>query len=87
MTDKQRQAIEWMPTTEKRFYDMLGVLPPAAYGKGGSFQVGEPMDHKNGRPTFASFKVEGDNYYESSEALTFREFSAECGPASYCYME
>lgn len=78
--------MKWVETTEERYYDMLGVLPPAAYGAKGAFQVGEPMDHKGGRPTFASFKVENEKYFESEDALTYREFAAECGPATYCYV-
>ena len=84
--DAMVTAVKWVPTTEKHYYDMLGVLPPASYGDGGAFQVGEPMDHKGGRLTFSSFKMEGDdNYFESEEALTFKEFAAEVKNASYCY--
>lgn len=76
----------WTETTEKRYYEMLGILPPASYGPDGAFQVGEPHDHKNGRPTFASFKVVDGKYFESDEPLTFREFEAEVGKSEYCYM-
>jgi len=78
--------MKWLPVTEERYYEMLGVLPPASQGPSGAFQVGEAMDHKNGRPTFASFKMEGGEYFESEEALTYREFVAEVGqPAAYYY--
>jgi len=79
-------AVKWVPTTEQQYDKMMGVLPPGAYGEN-SFQVGEPMSHKGGRPTFASFKVEGGNYFESDDALTFQEFAAEVGNASYYYGE
>ncbi len=77
-------SVQWVPTTETKYYDMMGCLPPAAYGDD-SFQVGEPMSHRGAHPTFASFKIENGNYYESTEALTFREFSAEVKNAAYCY--
>ena len=67
---------KWVPITEERYDEMLGVLPPASRS-GNAFQVGEPTDHRNGRPTFASFKRVGDQYFESEESLTFAEFKAE----------
>lgn len=35
---------EWIATTEGMFYEMLEVLPPAAYAVRG-FLVGEPVRH------------------------------------------
>lgn len=79
-------SVTWTKTTEEHYYEMLGVLPPAAMGAMASFQVGEASNHRNGRPTFASFKMDdAGNYYESAEPLTFREFSAEVGKAEYYY--
>lgn len=86
-------AVKWVPTTEKRYNDMMGCVPPAAYGSGGGFQVGEPYDHKIvmeggravGKPTFRSFKMDGETYLEATEPLTFAEFKAEVGSATYYY--
>ena len=85
--------ITWIETTEERYYEMLGVLPPASQGSmigAHGFQVGEPTDHnERGEPTFASFKEEvrvmGSKFYESAESLTFREFKAEFSDAKYYY--
>ena len=66
----------WKITTEERYDEMLGVLPPAAYSLYG-FLVGEPMDHdREGWPRFSAFvEVEG-KFYESKQPLTAREFKA-----------
>lgn len=85
--------ITWIETTEERYYEMLGVLPPASQGSmlgANAFQVGEPMDHnERGQPRFSAFKEEvrvmGSKFYESAEPLTFREFKAEFSDAVYCY--
>jgi hypothetical protein len=77
--------IQWNKTTEAEYSRSLGVLPPASYGANGSFQVGEPFSHRNGEPTFASFKVMFGEYYQSDEPLTFDEFREEVGDAEYYY--
>jgi hypothetical protein len=74
----------WIETTEKRYDEMLGVLPPAAMA-GDAFQVGEASDHRNGRPTFATFCYRDGKYWESVPPLTFREFKAEFPSAEYYY--
>jgi hypothetical protein len=79
--------IKWVPITEERYDEMLGVLPPASVAEWQGFQVGEATDHRNGRPTFASFKREGDQFFESEESLTFAEFKAEFPKAEYYYGE
>jgi hypothetical protein len=76
--------ITWKPTTETRYEEMMGVLPPAAYADNG-FLVGEPDDYRNGLPTFAAFKVQDGHYYEADHALTFPEFKRETENAVYCY--
>lgn len=43
------------------------------------------MNHKNGKPTFASFKIVEDQYFESDDALTFAEFQREVGKSTYEY--
>jgi hypothetical protein len=77
-------AIKWVPTTEKMYYEMLGVLPPASWGND-AFQVGEPSDHRNGQATFASFRIIDGQFFTATESLTFREFKAEVENAVYCY--
>ncbi len=75
---------KWVETTEEKYDEMLGVLPPASMA-GNAFQVGEPMNHKNGRPTFSSFCQRDGKYWESAEALTFKEFKAEFPLAEYYF--
>jgi len=77
--EQQRTPIAWAETTEARFYDMLGCLPPAAYG-GGGFLVGEPMDHDagNGQPRYDAYRQVGERYLVASRPLTRAEFRAEC---------
>jgi len=66
----------WRPTTEERFDDMLGVLPPAdMYRKG--FLVGEAMDHFGGLPRYSAFTQAGSDFFECVEPLTVRQFRAE----------
>jgi hypothetical protein len=83
--------MNWTETTEERFFDMLGCVPPAAVGGGGTlgadhaFQVGEASNHVGGRPTFATFYRTVDKYYESAQPMTFREFAAEFPGAKYYY--
>jgi hypothetical protein len=72
---------EWTPTSEDRFHDMLGQLPPEAYGHGG-FLVGEPCTHRTCRvtgtvrPTFSPFIRIGEVAYEGTRSLTVPEFRA-----------
>jgi hypothetical protein len=73
--------INWTETTEERFDEMLGCLPPAIMYRGG-FLVGEPFDHrvctigKAYAPTFTAFTKVGDRYFEAVECLTVAEFKA-----------
>ena len=49
---------KWIETTEERYDEMLGVLPPAYWSSIG-FLVGEPMDHNaNGQPRFSAFVLQ-----------------------------
>lgn len=68
--------ITWTPSTEEKFDEMLGVLPPAAMAKG-AFLVGEPLRHKGGRPAFEAHKHKDGVYSVSDDAVTFAEFKAE----------
>ncbi len=73
--------IAWNSTTEGRFDEMLGMLPPA-YMSGNGFLVGEAYDHRECSishrvaPTFTAFIRDGENYYTASEPLTIAEFKA-----------
>lgn len=67
-------------TTEERYYDMLGVLPPADR-TGSGFLVGEPYDHRPCRvnstvqPTYQAFFQSGDErFFECREPMTKAEF-------------
>ena len=75
---QQRTPIEWTPTTEARFCDMLGCLPPALMLRGG-FLVGEPFDHDagNGQPRFQGFRRRGDVYEVGNRPMTRAEFRSE----------
>jgi hypothetical protein len=68
----------WKEVSEKRYDEMLGVLPPALWlGKG--FLVGEPHDHRRCRvsrkvmPTYAAVAYAFGRYYEG-DPMTFAEF-------------
>ena len=79
--------ITWNETTEDRFDEMLGVLPPAASTNGyRAFLVGEPMSHRDGHPTFSAFTTKDGKRFESDDAVTFAEFKAEHPDASYDYL-
>ena len=65
---------KWIETTEERYDEMLGVLPPAYWSSIG-FLVGEPMDHNaNGQPRFSAFVRIGKRYFGAVEPLTIAEF-------------
>jgi len=80
--ERQLTPIEWKPTTEDRFNEMLEVLPPALWlhGAGGGFLVGEAMDHDagSGKPRFEGFRQSGGHCYQGSRPMTRDEFRAEC---------
>ena len=74
------------PTTQDKYYQMLGVLPPA-FQDGYGFLVGEPHDHrrckvtKMVRPTFAAFIQYRGEFFVSKKALTIPEYKAKILPA------
>lgn len=76
--------IEWIDTTEERYDEMMGVLPPAADAPN-AFLVGEPVSHSGGRPTFDCYRVVDGKYQVSKEAITFQQFKAEFPEAEYYY--
>lgn len=71
--------IQWNPTTEEKFFDMLCVLPPEIHEKG-CFLVGEPKDHQgeNGAARFNAFRELKKNVFEeANRPLTIEEFKQE----------
>jgi hypothetical protein len=78
--EQQRTQITWSPTTEARFNEMLGCLPPAAATPDyNAFLVGEPYDHDagNGRPRFEAYRLRNGVYETASRPITRAEFHAE----------
>ncbi len=71
--------VNWQPTTETTYWEMMEVLPPALMNPGG-FLVGEPFDHGRCavtggiRPRYEAFIQIGDRFYVSGRALTIPEF-------------
>lgn len=65
---------EWIATTESMYWEMLGVVPPAAQS-GIGFLVGEPLRHNSdGDAVHACFKQVGDKFYARN--LTHAQFKA-----------
>ena len=52
---------EWIPTTEKMYWDMLEVLPPRKM-IGRNFLVGEALRDIDGIPVYSCFSKFGDTY-------------------------
>ena len=66
--------IEWKATTEERYDDMLGAVPPIDFG-GRSFLLGEPYDHNaEGFPRFDGFRFKAGKYETTSRPVTRAEF-------------
>lgn len=72
-------------TTEERYFDMIGALPPEAYGAGG-FLVGEPSSFRRcrvtgkGAATYEAFFEADGRYRQADEPMTtdeFRQVTAE----------
>ena len=78
LAEQQRTPITWEETTQERFDDMMGILPPAAM-TGNAFLVGEPSDHDagNGMPRFQAYRRRGNAYQASSRPMTRKEFKEE----------
>lgn len=69
----ERDTMTYHETTQERFDDMLGVLPPKAYHAGG-FLVGEPVSYQRGGETFdAYFEIDG-HYLQADDPMTVSEF-------------
>lgn len=75
----QETPIQWIPCSERRYREMLEVLPPIGWDWLG-FLVGEPSDHsaRTGKPRYQAFVVRGSesykHYYASSRPLTVAEW-------------
>ena len=66
---------DWIQTTEKMYWDMLGAVPPRAHTNG-AFLVGE-ASHSNaeGRNMYACFRKTGGQFY--AKYLTIDQFKRE----------
>lgn len=75
---RMNTPIEWTETTEKEYWEMLEVLPPAAMMLG-CFLVGEPCDHHsgNGQPRFQGYLKRGEKYFSGNRPMTRAEFKSE----------
>lgn len=66
---------DWTPTTEKMYWEMMGVLPPRAQSRG-AFLVGEPLRHDaQGKAVHACFRQSGGRFYARN--LTLEQFKTE----------
>jgi len=66
---------DWIPTTEKMYWQMLEAVPPRAHTNG-AFLVGE-ASHSNaeGRTMYAGFRKTGGQFY--AKYLTIDQFKRE----------
>ena len=68
----EAQPNEWIPTTEKMYWEMLEVLPPRAM-TGDTFLVGEPLrSNDQGETLYACFSRMGDSF--RARNLTVKQF-------------
>jgi hypothetical protein len=80
--------MKWMKATERRYWEMLEVLPPAIM-TGAGFLVGEPMDHgrcsitRSVLPRYSAFVEKGGEFFEARDPMTIPEFKA-LKPAEVC---
>ncbi len=66
---------EWIPTTERMYWQMLECVPPRAQSLG-AFLVGEAQRHnEEGKAVHACFKQAGQAY--SARYLTVEQFRRE----------
>jgi hypothetical protein len=66
---------EWIPTTEKMYWEMLEVLPPRKQSRS-AFLVGEATrDNSEGYPVYSCFKRVGDSFYAKN--MTLDQFNQE----------
>jgi uncharacterized short protein YbdD (DUF466 family) len=73
------EGMMWRQTSEAKYNEMLGILPPA-YMDGYGFLVGEPMDHNfcavSGvvMPRYSAYVKKGKRYYASVSPMTYAEY-------------
>jgi hypothetical protein len=66
---------QWIPTTEKMYWEMLEVLPPRKQSRS-AFLVGEATrDNAEGYPVYSCFKRVGDSFYAKN--MTVEQFNKE----------
>jgi hypothetical protein len=66
---------DWIQTTRKMYWEMLGCVPPAAQGMV-SFLVGEPDHHNDtNEPVYACFRIRNGLTY--ARYMTLREYKAD----------
>lgn len=69
-----KEVLLWKRCAESRYWEMLGVVPPAIVGDG-AFMVGEPVNHDaQGHLRFDGFKQEGEQFFETTEPMTIEVF-------------
>jgi hypothetical protein len=86
--------IGWKQTTEERYWDILGCVPPIAQ-RGFGFLVGEAADHRKCKisgqfaPRYDAFIEINGRFFESVDPITVLEWMAikhseiaELNPAS-----
>ena len=72
----------WNETTQSRYDEMLGVVPPATM-TGGAFLMGEAYDFrqcaitKQIAHTYYAFRRQDGKFFEAGTKLTLAEFRAE----------
>lgn len=78
---RQHTPITWAPTSERKYNEMLEVLPPIDWAYG-YFLVGEPTDSdaETGESRYQAYRVRGSHWYRqyaaSSRPITRRELRA-----------
>lgn len=77
---RQDCPVTWSETTKEKYWEMVEVLPPAFWAKGGLL-VGEPWDHHatSGEPRFAAYIEKYGKYLTASRPMTRKEFAAFMG--------
>jgi hypothetical protein len=69
------EDVTWIETTEERFHEMLGVVPPVAMD-GRWFLVGEATDHdKHGYARYDCYRQQGDAYQKASRPVNRGEYA------------
>ena len=72
---RQKAPITLSEVSEKHYWEMLEVLPPAIM-LAGNFCVGEPVDHcaETQQPRYDAFFSDGSKYFAALRPMTVKEF-------------